>query len=88
MSQHAEVEAKAAAELDSLGLLATPQRPRPRAMVYEDLARLQYLSWVVKVPPCICAARLFLALLVASPTAEACAVTVLAFVAHEETSLT
>lgn len=60
VSQHAEVEAKIAAELDGLGLLATPQRPHPRALAYEDLARLQYLSWVIKVPPHPCVACLLL----------------------------
>ena len=51
MSQHADVEAKIAAELDGLGLLASALRPRPRTMAYEDLARLPYLSWVIKVLP-------------------------------------
>lgn len=49
MSQHPEVEAKIAAELDGLGLLATAERSRARPMVYEDLAQLRYLSWVIKV---------------------------------------
>ncbi|KAK9819280.1 hypothetical protein WJX81_006108 [Elliptochloris bilobata] len=48
VSQHPEVEAKIAAELDGLGLLATARRPRPRLMAYEDLAQLRYLSCVIK----------------------------------------
>ena len=51
VSQHADVEAKIAAELDGQGLLASAQRPRPRTMACEDLARLPYLSWVIKVLP-------------------------------------
>ena len=49
ISQHPEVDAKLAAELDEAGLLVTPQRPAPRAMEYADLARLTYLGWVCKV---------------------------------------
>ena len=49
ISQHPEVDAKLAAELDEAGLLVTPQRPAPRAMEYSDLARLTYLGWVCKV---------------------------------------
>ncbi len=45
------MEAKLSAELDGLGLLASAARPRPRHMVFEDLAKLQYLSWVVKARP-------------------------------------
>lgn len=52
MSQHPEAEAAVAAELDGLGLLARPQRPRPRPMEWEDLGRLRYLSWVTKARPC------------------------------------
>ncbi|CAL5223031.1 g5486 [Coccomyxa viridis] len=48
ISQHPEVDAKLAAELDEAGLLVTPQRPAPRAMDYADLARLTYLGWVCK----------------------------------------
>lgn len=62
MSQHADVEAKIAAELDGLGLLASAQRPRPRSMAYEDLARLPYLSWVIKVLPRLRPACLLLCL--------------------------
>ncbi len=51
ISQHPDVEAKLAAELDGLGLLASAARPRPRPMVFEDLAQLRYLSWVVKARP-------------------------------------
>ncbi len=40
-----------AAELDSVGLLATPDRPQPRVMEYADLARLPYLQCVIKVEP-------------------------------------
>jgi hypothetical protein len=43
-----QVEAKVLAELDELGLLATPTRPTPRDVEFEDLAKLTYLSAVVK----------------------------------------
>lgn len=44
---------KLVAELDAAGLLVTGERPQPRPMVYADLGRLTYLSWVCKVllPP-------------------------------------
>jgi hypothetical protein len=51
VSQHPEVERKLVEELDKAGLLVTVQRPSPRAMQYEDLGRLTYLSWVCKVEP-------------------------------------
>jgi len=47
--QHPAVEAKVAAELDALGLLATPDRPQPRCMEHADLARLTYLQCIIKV---------------------------------------
>lgn len=49
ISQHPEVDAKLAAELDKAGLLVTSERPMPRAMEYADLTRLTYLGWVCKV---------------------------------------
>lgn len=49
ISQHPEVEAKLAAELDEAGLLVTPERPQPRALTHADLARLTYLNCVLKV---------------------------------------
>ena len=51
--QHPEVEARVAAELDSVGLLATPDRLQPRVMEHADLARLPYLQCVIKVKPLI-----------------------------------
>ena len=42
------MEQKIAAELESHGLLATPQQPEPRVPEYNDLAKLTYLSCVVK----------------------------------------
>jgi hypothetical protein len=51
------VEAKICEELDAMGLLATPARPSPRPLRYEDLAELAYLGCVIKVPPRVpCAA--------------------------------
>ena len=47
--QNPEVEAKVVAELDAVGLLATPDRPEPRCMEHADLARLTYLQCVIKV---------------------------------------
>lgn len=49
VSQHPEVEAKICAELDEHGLLATPSRPNPRKVTYEDLSKLSYLDMVIKV---------------------------------------
>ena len=53
MSQHPEIESKIVEELDNLELLVTPTRPQPRSVEYADLAKLEYLQCVVKVPyPC------------------------------------
>lgn len=49
MSQHPEIEAKIVDELDGLGLLATSDKPQPRALQYEDLSKLTYLNLVIKV---------------------------------------
>ena len=49
VAQHPEVEAKITAELDSLGLLVTPQNPKPRPLEYADLTKLTYLGAVIKV---------------------------------------
>ena len=38
-------------ELDAAGLLATPARPAPRQIEFEDIVRLTYLRCVIKVPP-------------------------------------
>ena len=43
-----QVEQKIAAELESHGLLATLQRPEPQVPEYSDLAKLTYLSCVIK----------------------------------------
>ena len=51
VSQHPEVEARLLAELDSLGLSITPERPRPRALAYVDLGKLPYLQATIKVWP-------------------------------------
>jgi hypothetical protein len=40
LATHPEAEARLCAELDSLGLLATPDRPRPAAMQWEQLAQV------------------------------------------------
>ena len=50
ISQSPEVEAQIMEELRSLGLLATPQQPQPRALEHADLSKLTYLSCAVKVP--------------------------------------
>ena len=49
LSQHPEVEAQVVAELEGLQLLATPERPHPRALAAPDLGKLPYLSCVIKV---------------------------------------
>ena len=51
LTQHPEVEAKLAAELDAAGLLATADCPQPRALEWADLGRLVYLQAVIKVCP-------------------------------------
>ncbi|KAK9916023.1 hypothetical protein WJX75_007417 [Coccomyxa subellipsoidea] len=48
ISQDADVEAKITEELASLGLLATPERPKPRPLEWEDLSKLVYLNAVIK----------------------------------------
>ena len=48
MSQNPDVEAKIVEELRSLDLLATPERPVPRAIEWEDLIKLTYLTAVLK----------------------------------------
>ena len=50
VSQHPEVEAKILAELDSLELSITLQRPHPRKMTYADVNQLTYLQATIKVP--------------------------------------
>ena len=50
LSQHPEVEAKLAAELAQHGLLATPERPMPRAIEWDDIPKLTYLQAIIKVP--------------------------------------
>ena len=49
ISQHPEVEATLAAELDDNGLLAKRGRPYPRMVSHDDLAKLAYLGRVIKV---------------------------------------
>ena len=36
------------AELDEMGLLASHEHPTPRALEWEDLSKLGYLSCVIK----------------------------------------
>ncbi|KAL4859962.1 Cytochrome P450 4V2 [Chlorella vulgaris] len=48
LAQHPEAEEQLCRELDELGLLATPQCPKPRMVVQSDLNKLVYLSAVVK----------------------------------------
>lgn len=49
VSQHPEIEAKVVEELHCLELLATPDKPQPRPLQYEDLSKLTYLNLVIKV---------------------------------------
>ncbi len=42
------VQDKIAEELDSLGLLATPERPNPREVTLDDLKAMPYLSAAAK----------------------------------------
>ncbi|CAK0779841.1 hypothetical protein CVIRNUC_004867 [Coccomyxa viridis] len=48
VSQNPSIEAKIVEELDSLGLLAKPGSPQPRALQYDDLSKLTYLNMVIK----------------------------------------
>lgn len=48
VSQHPEVENKIIAELDSLGLSITAERPHPRKMTFADLGKLTYLQATIK----------------------------------------
>lgn len=46
LAAHPEKAQLLAEELDRAGLLATPERPEPRGMVFSDLASLTYLDGV------------------------------------------
>jgi cytochrome P450 len=48
VSKYPEVEARITAELDSLGLLASPAQPSPRELELDDLHKLPYLDAVIK----------------------------------------
>eukprot|EP00884_Botryococcus_braunii_P008647 jgi/Botrbrau1/17784/Bobra.0127s0037.2 len=48
IARYPEIEARIMAELDGLGLLATPIEPQPREMRLDDLSRLPYLDAVIK----------------------------------------
>ena len=55
ITQHPGVEARVAAELDTLGCLATAERPHPRQLTQGDLCHLAYLSCAIKAgaPSCL-----------------------------------
>ena len=53
VSQIRHIEDKIMKELDSLGLLTTKERPRPRELQYEDLSKLTYLNLVIKASPAL-----------------------------------
>ena len=57
LAAHPEKADILAAELDNAGLLAKPERPQPRGMVYTDLPTLTYLDGVVTLLPITCAVR-------------------------------
>jgi fatty acid synthase len=42
-----DVEAKVVAELEQQGFLASPPRPQPRTLEYDDIPKLPYLAAVV-----------------------------------------
>ncbi|KAK9905036.1 hypothetical protein WJX75_008344 [Coccomyxa subellipsoidea] len=48
ISMHEEVEAKVLAELAFLELMPTPEQPTPRAMEYDDIAKLTYTTNAIK----------------------------------------
>ena len=49
ITQHPEVERKVLAELDTHGLLVTPDRPNPRPLEWDDLGKLTYTNNCIKV---------------------------------------
>lgn len=49
VSQNPSVEAKIVEELGGLGLLATPDKPVPRPIEWDDIQKLTYLNAVIKV---------------------------------------
>ena len=48
ISVHPEVEARVLAELRALQLMPSAERPQPRAIKYDDMARLTYTSNAIK----------------------------------------
>ena len=57
LTQHPEVEAKVAAELEAAGLLATSACPEPPCMTAAHIPQLPYLQAVIKV--CLCCLTVF-----------------------------
>ena len=53
IATHPHVERRVVAELDALGLLATPARPCPRELAYEDVGKLSVLTNCIKAR-CTC----------------------------------
>ncbi len=54
VSQAPKVEASIVEELRSLDLLATAERPTPRPIQWDDVAKLTYLNNVIKArSPCL-----------------------------------
>ena len=53
IATHPHVERRVVAELDALGLLATPARPYPRELAYEDIGKLSFLTNCIKAR-CAC----------------------------------
>ena len=49
ISERPDVEAKICAELNAVGVLATPERPNPRPIELVDLNSLKYFDNVCKV---------------------------------------
>ena len=50
---HPEVEAKVLAELQALQLMPSTEQLQPRAMEYDDVARLTYTSNAIKASRCL-----------------------------------
>ncbi|KAK9846090.1 hypothetical protein WJX84_000269 [Apatococcus fuscideae] len=48
IAAHPAVQRKVAAELDSIGLKGSAERPQPRGLSWEDLSQLDYLRKVIK----------------------------------------
>ena len=52
LAKNPKAMAKLEAELDTAGLLKTPQNPTPRQFTHADIGKLRYLDWCITVRLC------------------------------------